>query len=414
MIIVSLIEIIVLLWAIYIGLKSKSINDIILFISTIIICVPVNLRFRFINGLTVHSVAISFLFTLLFIRHVIDKKSSIKVKLPPILIPYLYFLIYAISLSYYHGELSTMGAFFSNWITLLFVLQLVLSNENSISVKALNFIPYITIGICIYAIVEFILKQNFVYGSLSVFSNMEVYRSTYRATGTAEHALPFATYLLMLLPIIRIFYKKDFISLKLFLLCTILLPISILLTGSRSASVILLLYIVFTYINIKRIIIVGTFLLFSLPLVLVHLENSPITRNLIYRFKNESGSSEVRFRIFERLQEIVTTQFWGNGLGTSGPVYSRMFYTSDILENPWLTYILDIGVAGFVIMSISILVLLYQYGRKKTLVPMYLVTFIMVSTYNSFGAYSNHPLFVLLIAITLSTGLMKSPNVKVS
>lgn len=409
---IQLIELLVLVATIFVILRNKDINTIVVFLFTTILLVPTNLRFSLIHGLTIHAVAYTLIISNTLIQRIINRSACPPLQIQFFLMPYLFFIVYALSISYYNSELTTMGVFYSNWVVLLGLLWYIFSNISYINSGILIKVIKLGVIISIYSIVEFLLKRNFLYSGLLDFTNTVHYQTTYRSFGTTNHALTLANTFLMLLPVLHFLYKEGTFKKVTLHTLNILFFITILLSGSRSAVLLSLAYFAIQYIRVKQLLVILTLSLFSFSIIVSSLKTNFLTKNIMYRFNNSESSTQVRLNLLENAQVILSESFWGNGLGISNEVYRNMFNTAEILENPWLAYVLDIGIIGFTLMVISFIVIIKRIKLNADGKFLIIVTLFMFTGYNSISSYSNLVLFLMLLLVAIDRQLFHSESMK--
>ena len=360
--------------------------------------VPTTVRFTAIQGLTIHSVAITILFVHLLMRKSI-RQTGISIHLPAVLIPLLSFIIYSICISYFHSELTTMGCFYSIWISLFLFLILVFSNNSLEATILIRRILYIALFIAIYSFIEFILKKNLIYSSLAEYASSSNYIRTYRSYGTTNHSLTLANMLIMVLPLVKFARFRLLISKPEFLILNIALTIAIFLTCSRAASLLTVGYFLFTYLSFWAAGVVFPSIIFCNVLLLKYLSTNFLTQNLVGRFLTETNSTAVRVNNFQNFVLMLPENVFGNGLGTSAIQYQTRFATTEILENPWAATVLDVGIVGLVLLITSMVFIIRKIGHKLPVLPLTVLMLAMTTAYNSFSAYSNLIMFYMILLL---------------
>ncbi len=180
---------------------------------------------------------------------------------------------------------------------------------------------------------------------------------------------PFASYLLLILPISIYFLikNKNNIKYKLYLLSTVLFISSLILTGSRGAFIALALGIIFAFIitktRIKKSIIKSTLIIIILSIILTIGLNILKTNNFqIFYWNKEKisfsdGSTNIRLGYWQGAWDIFKDNKWaGSGLDTFGTIYpayqknpvnagrfAHNYYLEILSEGGILVFLLFIG-----------------------------------------------------------------------
>lgn len=401
------IEILVIGLGITFVLWTRNINTIISYILFIIMFVPTSLRFSYINGFTTQSITISFIFSVLLLKRIIYNENHIKIELPKILCYYIFFIIYCFIISICNNKLTSLGFFYSNWLTLFLILIIIISNYNYINCSFIfkHLICYIYI-VYFYCIIEFIFKHNFLYYSLLEKASTDYFKVMYRTFGTTNHPLTLANMLLMFLPIQKFLHNNKYLNRVNLTILNLLSILIISTTASRSAILLALIYFYLVYLNRRQKIVVTFFISVTWSFILKFLSNNYFTKILVDRFLTANSSTNVRLNIIENTVVLLKKTLFGKGLGASAEYYKVTFQTQDILENPWVAYLIDIGFLGLLLLITNLFILIKLFTNKevfRNITGLISLTLVMFTSYNSISVHSNLVILLFLLVILISS-----------
>jgi hypothetical protein len=263
----------------------------------------------------------------------------------------------------------------------------------------------LTVLLSVYAIIEYLLKQNLLYGSAFQSASVGISQewSVYRITTLIGHPLSNATFfgiasLLYFLIWISSGQRKDF-------LVFFVSAISLGLTAARGSiliygfclSIIILIFPggakrsgrftrLFATLNIS---ILGIFVL------LRGIES--------LRFSSLEGSQSTTARILliERAIKIIPSNVFGFGPGTAQEYFTLNSNTRLIVENSIFEILLGFGIIGGLIIGASVLRILIQFISQGSISAFPFIFLILSSTTYNFveGNRNGYVLFSLLYLI---------------
>jgi hypothetical protein len=258
-----------------------------------------------------------------------------------------------------------------------------LSIDDSTSWQLVKILRVFVISLSMFAILEYILKSNFLYGKLYASANVSIIQewSVYRVTTLLGHPLSNATVfgcfsLLFFIIWISTNSRSDFVA--------FLLPaVGLGLTAARGSIVsyaICLSIIILFFPGAKersgrytRILATMTITMLAIFILIRGIEQ--------FRFTSTEGteSTKARLLLIKRVTQIIPSNPFGFGPGTAQEYFTTNSNTKLIVENSIFEILLGFGIIGGSIICISVALMLIKLLREKslTVVPFF---FFLTST----------------------------------
>lgn len=330
------------------------------------------------------------------INHLIKKIDEIKILKKVIILFSIFFGLIVLGTFFKRGVQGQPQCLENYLFPFIFFLNLLIYPKEEIY----NFIKiHITIIVIIacYGILEYIMKDNFLFGYLYSLSFKSTWHQgfdsyKFRITTLIGHPLNNAFYFLFALPYSLVLFKKPFN-----LFASLILLLAIITTGSRAGFALALLCIFIMYASVtviasklmKNIILItvigliGYFFLFF----------TGLGETIRLRFLTEHHSTQVRIIAFQNLIPLALKNFiFGRGMGTSHESLGEIYGANFAFENPWLMLIIDIGFILTFIYFILLAIPMFKYltnilnfSLEKAIWFSLFFTLLMATSYNSFG-----------------------------
>ncbi|MDD2899054.1 MAG: hypothetical protein PHI31_10110 [Desulfuromonadaceae bacterium] len=256
----------------------------------------------------------------------------------------------------------------------------------------------LSIIVCIYGFFEFYFHSNYFYGEW-LRKSMEGYESftysdSFRIFTTMGHPLVTANAILLsFFFLISLYYSGDITNKYIVCFCSIILIVSLVLTGSRSGLLLLLFGVLLTFknqITVKNFIVLISFVTISAGMLILTNQG----KFMLERFMSKEGllSSAVRLQAVFSIGDIIKSSQWFDAaFGKSRDLSDSMVLKGVSFENPWLMIIVDTGVVPAFICAVSfifVLISLFRVARsesERVLAITTLLSICMLSGYNSFA-----------------------------
>jgi hypothetical protein len=242
----------------------------------------------------------------------------------------------------------------------------------------------------------------------------------YRITTLIGHPLKNATYFLFSIPIAMCIFRRpfNFIFVSLLFIATFV-------TGSRAASILAVISLIFYYVYFDANVVkqIRTILAASVIILISYfsLLHSPLGSTLVQRFAGEGESSIVRVRSLANIGHAALNNiFVGSGVGSSFDSSSSFFGYNIGYENPWIMLIVDVGIPTTLLYFGIICVVVLQKrrylksgGLNKALYISFISTLTMITSYNSFGS-RNTLNFLLWLNVALLFSCKDTADISIS
>ena len=312
------------------------------------------------------------------------------------LIVYIVMFGYIVVLTYLNSGGKGWGTIIDNYLAVFLCCQFMVMNISRLGeIEYKKIIVMISIS-SIYMFLEFVANYNVFY--TPIFSEAEWVESQWgmgyhRSTGGIGHPLIAASIYLIFLPFISNFKFKYTV------LVYGLAFMAIVTTGSRSAfflATAYTIYLIYKNNDVGRFsIYMGLAFLCTGFLFIFGFFDS-----IIYRTFNADGSTAVRLAVFDIVDEVIATGWFGNGIGTTAEFIERVsFYNA--IEITWVSFIIEIGFLGLILFFLS---WIFFFSLNKVLNSnsgMLILLFFMVTSYNSLVVHTPI-MFILSIFVFLN------------
>lgn len=303
----------------------------------------------------------------------------------------LTFIIFVAGTTYYNLGGKGFGTFIDNYLSPFLALILIVNERSNLKTKLNDrYLAIISIA-AIYGILEFILKQNILYGF--IFSQMgwidTQWSSTFhRSTSTIGHPLIAATVYVMTLAFLDKQHKNYWFYFT-------IISIGVLSTASRTGIVMVILTVLAKHVRFKQskrsIVALSVICTLSIIGFLVG-----VFDQIINRFVNGEGSNTVRVQLIDYLPEFFRISMWGYGVGSSGDVALNIgFY--NVIEVAWVALLIELGIWGLTGSFLVAFLIIKNYKLRAGRDLFLLTLFLMISSYNSISVHT--PLIFLAVLI---------------
>jgi len=311
------------------------------------------------------------------------------------------FICFLILIAFLKRNISTVSYALESFIApfILFLLICFYDRTDAKLVSRLQKIFIIlSIIVCFYGFFEYYFQNNYLYGEL-LRKSMKgyealTYSDQFRIFTTMGHPLVTSNALLISFFFLISLYHAGNISNKyVVVIFSVILIVSLILTGSRSGLLLLFLGVLLTFskkITVKNIFILLSFVMISAGMLFLTSQG----KFIIERFMSREGllSSAVRLQSVFSIGDIIKSSQWFDATyGKSRDLSDSMILKGVSFENPWLMIIVDAGVVPAFICIISFFFIIFSLfrsartGSEKVLAITTLLSICMLSGYSSFA-----------------------------
>ncbi|MDG5814703.1 hypothetical protein QA601_06430 [Chitinispirillales bacterium ANBcel5] len=388
----DLLAIVSFVYGVILSLRVKTFDSVLTYLIVILLLIPRTIYLPGVPGFSVHSVSVCVMLFIFFMRRVFLRDESINLYFQHRDYFMFLFIVYVLFLSWSYNRTSGIPILFENYFIPSLFLIFICSNVSTLKGNHLKLMVNIGVMISIYAIVEYITRYNIIYrdhyADLTWFGEYRELATVFRVSSTIGHPLMLSSFLLPLLPFTN---TTRWPALSRFLLL-----IGILVTGARSAALIAGGYIALHILWNKKLgqlilLVVAGFFIISYG------SQIPIIDGLFHRFEHATHSSEIRYIVFESLPVLVRESFWGHGLRSSEFMFSQLIGLDYVVENPWISLLLEIGIVGLLFYCAMMLVWVSRIGFNRTHIAPTALIIAMISGYNSIAVNTNLLLYTIIL-----------------
>lgn len=255
---------------------------------------------------------------------------------------------------------------------------------------------------------------------LSNYGSSSIGRGIQRVISTFSAANMCCFYLSCILIFVTQLYrlKKDWIETKIYNFFVIIVSLAIILTFSRSCwlgLIVFILYIISKLKKVKRnhiiyVLVASVVFLF----LLVFAGNVRIVQGIIHiiesSFSGKDTSVLSHASTIENAIEIIKSNFWGLGLGKSGPRAINYGF-NNLVESSYLLMCFELGIPGSVLYFLMYILLLIK--KNTNVITRLLLLFVMIGFFNIpyIQEYECMAIFVILCCVSNN---MKRMDIKCS
>lgn len=301
------------------------------------------------------------------------------------------YLAFVAGTTYFNLGGKGFGTFIDNYLAPSMALFILVNERRHLKTTLRNrYLVIISIAAA-YGTLEFILKQNILYGfifSQMGWVNTQWNSSFHRSTSTIGHPLIAATVYVITLAFLDKSHKRYWFYFT-------IIGMGVLSTGSRAGVAMMVLIILAKHLRLQQsqrnVVALSTICVFVTLGYFTGLFDQ-----LIHRFANGEGSNTVRLQLLDYISEILKISMWGYGVGSSGDVALNIgFY--NVIEIAWVALLIELGIWGLVATFLVALMIIKSYRLRDGRTLFLISLFLMISSYNSISVHT--PLTFLAVLI---------------